>query len=83
MDLTLLNCLLRIFVHPYVVAKNNIAVSYKDILHTNSYGIIRGLQLASFIFQYFAIVLDSLVIGLTRASEIAGPPEKYAFQNMK
>ena len=42
--------------------------------HINSYGIIRALQFASFIFQYFALVLDSLLIGLTRASEIAGPP---------
>ena len=77
MDLTLLNSLLRIFVHLYVAAKNITAVSYKDMQHTNSYDIIitHGLQFASFIFHYFALVLDLLVIGLTRASEVAGPPE--------
>lgn len=43
--------------------------------HTNSYGLIRGLQFASFIFQYYGLILDLLVLGLTRASELAGPPE--------
>lgn len=43
--------------------------------HTNSYGIIRGLQFASFIVQYYGLVLDLLVLGLHRASEMAGPPQ--------
>ena len=43
--------------------------------HTNSYGIIRGLQFASFIVQYNGLVLDLLVLGLQRASEMAGPPQ--------
>lgn len=43
-------------------------------MHTNSYGLVRGLQFASFIFQYYGLVLDLLLLGLTRASEIAGPP---------
>lgn len=42
--------------------------------HTNSYGILRGLQFASFVTQYYGLVLDLLLLGLTRASEIAGPP---------
>lgn len=36
--------------------------------HTNSYGIIRGLQFASFITQYYGLVLDLLLLGLTRGS---------------
>lgn len=44
------------------------------MMHTNSYGLVRGLQFASFIFQYYGLVLDLLLLGLTRASEIAGPP---------
>ena len=48
---------------------------YKDMSHTNSYGMIRGLQFASFLTQYYGLVLDLLVLGLTRASEIAGPPQ--------
>jgi pre-mRNA-processing factor 8 len=44
--------------------------------HLNSYGLIRGLQFASFIFQYYGLVLDLLVLGLTRASELAGAPMK-------
>ena len=43
--------------------------------HTNSYGIIQGLQFASFIVQYYGLVLDLLVLGLQRASEMAGPPQ--------
>lgn len=43
-------------------------ISYKDMAHTNSYGIIRGLQFASFITQYYGLVLDLLLLGLTRAS---------------
>jgi len=43
--------------------------------HTNRYGIIHGLKFASFIVQYYGLVLDLLVLGLQRASEMAGPPE--------
>lgn len=49
--------------------------SFKDMNHTNSYGIIRGLQFASFIVQYYGLVMDLLVLGLHRASEMAGPPQ--------
>lgn len=59
----------------YVTAKNNVVLSYKDMSHTNSYGLIRGLQFASFVVQYYGLVLDLLLLGLTRASEIAGPPQ--------
>lgn len=78
-DLTLLNRLLRLIVDhniaDYMSGKNNVVLSYKDMMHTNSYGLIRGLQFASFVFQYYGLVLDLLILGLTRASEIAGPPE--------
>lgn len=57
-----------------VAAKNNVVIAFKDMAHTNSYGIIRGLQFASFIVQYYGLVLDLLLLGLTRASELAGPP---------
>eukprot|EP00887_Chlorella_sp_A99_P006813 scaffold2.g6813.t1 len=77
-DLTLLNRLLRLIVDhniaDYMTAKNNIVLAYKDMAHTNSYGIIRGLQFASFITQYYGLVLDLLLLGLTRASELAGAP---------
>ena len=43
--------------------------------HTNSYGIIRGLQFSSFIVQYYGLVMDLLVLGLRRASEMTGPPQ--------
>ena len=42
----------------------------------NAYGLIRGLQFAGFVTQYYGLVLDLLVLGLTRASEIAGPPQR-------
>ncbi len=77
-DLTLLNRLLRLIVDhniaDYMTCKNNVVISYKDMNHTNSYGILNGLQFTSFIFQYYGLVLDLLTLGLTRASELAGPP---------
>jgi len=79
MDLTMLNRLLRLVldhnIADYITAKNNVVLSYKDMDHTNSYGLIRGLQFSSFVFQYYGLVLDLLLLGLTRASELAGPPE--------
>src|SRR3984957_6316834 len=69
MDLTLLNRLLRLIldhnIADYMSAKNNVVLNYKDMNHTNSYGLIRGLQFASFIFQYYGLVLDLLVLGLS------------------
>ena len=38
-------------------------------------GMIRGLQFSSFVFQYYGLVLDLLILGLQRASEMAGPPQ--------
>ncbi len=77
-DLTLLNRLLRLILDhnlaDYMTAKNNVNITFKDMNHTNSYGIVRGLQFASFVMQYYGLMLDLLVLGLTRASEIAGPP---------
>ena len=78
-DLTLLNRLLRLIldhnIADYMTAKNNVVIAYKDMAHTNAYGLIRGLQFASFIVQYYGLVLDLLMLGLTRASEVAGPPQ--------
>ncbi|KAJ0966420.1 hypothetical protein J5N97_027558 [Dioscorea zingiberensis] len=78
-DLTMLNRLLQLVldqnIADYITAKNNVVLSYKDMSHTNSYGLIRGLQFASFVVQYYGLVLDLLLLGLTRASEIAGPPQ--------
>jgi pre-mRNA-processing factor 8 len=78
-DLTLLNRLMRLVVDhniaDYITSKNNVACSYKDMMHTNSYGLVRGLQFSSFVFQFYGLVLDLLLLGLTRASELAGPPQ--------
>jgi len=79
-DLNLLNRLLRLIVDhniaEYMTAKNNVVINYKDMNHTNSYGLIHGLQFTSFIFQYYALILDLLVLGLPRASDLAGPPNE-------
>ncbi|KAJ5163270.1 uncharacterized protein N7500_005100 [Penicillium coprophilum] len=77
-DLTLLNRLLRLIMDhnlaDYITAKNNVQLSYKDMNHTNSYGLIRGLQFSGFVFQYYGLMIDLLLLGLQRASEMAGPP---------
>lgn len=78
-DLTLLNRLLRLIMDhnlaDYITSKNNVQLTYKDMNHVNSYGMIRGLQFSAFVFQYYGLVLDLLLLGLNRASEIAGPPQ--------
>ncbi|KAI4156061.1 MAG: hypothetical protein LQ340_000549 [Diploschistes diacapsis] len=77
-DLTLLNRLLRLIMDhnlaDYISSKSNVQLSYKDMNHVNSFGLIRGLQFSGFVFQYYGLVLDLLLLGLQRASEIAGPP---------
>ncbi|OMP86473.1 Pre-mRNA-processing-splicing factor 8 [Diplodia seriata] len=77
-DLTLLNRLLRLIMDhnlaDYITSKNNVQLNYKDMNHTNSYGMIRGLQFSAFVFQYYGLMLDLLLLGLQRASELAGPP---------
>lgn len=79
MDLTLLNRLLRLVVDhniaDYMTTKNNVSVNFKDMNHTNFYGVIMGLQFASFIFQFYGMIIDLLILGLGRATELAGPPE--------
>lgn len=76
-DFTLLNRLLRLIVDPniadYITAKNNVSLTYKDMNHTNQYGLIRGLQFSSFVYQYYGLVIDLLILGLERANELAGP----------
>ncbi|KAI5270186.1 pre-mRNA-processing-splicing factor 8 [Aureobasidium subglaciale] len=77
-DLTLLNRLLRLIMDhnlaDYISSKNNVQLNYKDMNHTNSCGMIRGLQFSAFVFQYYGLVIDLLLLGLQRASELAGPP---------
>ena len=43
--------------------------AYKDMMHTNSYGIIRGLAFGSFMFQYYALVLGEARGGDRRVGE--------------
>lgn len=78
-DLTLLNRLMSLLMDTnlasYASAKNNVVLSYKDMSHTNSYGLVRGLQFSSFIWQFYGLVLDLLILGLQRATEIAGPAD--------
>lgn len=77
-DFTLINRLLRLIVDPniadYMTSKNNINLTYKDMNHVNQHGLIRGLQFSSFIYQFYGLVVDLLILGLERANELAGPP---------
>jgi len=78
-DLTLLNRLLCLIMDSslanYITAKNNVTLSYKDMSHVNAYGLIRGLQFSSFVIQFYGLVLDLLMLGLNRASQLAGSPK--------
>ncbi|KAK5108138.1 hypothetical protein LTR62_008734 [Meristemomyces frigidus] len=77
-DITLLNRLLRLIMDhnlaDYISSKNNVQLNYKDMNHTNAYGMIRGLQFSAFVFQYYGLIIDLLVLGLQRATDMAGPP---------
>lgn len=78
-DLTLLNRLLRLVldanIADYMTSKNNISIVFKDMTHINTYGLIRGLAFSHFIFSYYGLVLDLLILGLQRANDIAGSPQ--------
>lgn len=78
-DSTLLNRLLRLIVDPniadYMTSKNNINLTYKDMNHVNQYGLIKGLHFSSFIYQFYGLVVDLLILGLERANELAGSPQ--------
>ena len=77
-DPILLSRLLRLIVDhniaDYMSKKSNVKITYKDMEHVNHYGLITGLQFAGFIFQYYGLILDLLLLGMHRASELAGPP---------
>ena len=74
-DLTLLNRLLRLVVDhniaDYMAAKNNTTLSFKDMSHTNAHGMMRGLQFAGFITQYYGLAMDLLLMGLRRANDLS------------
>lgn len=78
-DFTVLNHLLRLVMDPniadYITSKNNVNLNYKDMNHINQYGLIRGLKFASFIYQYYGLNIDLMILGLERANDIAGPPD--------
>lgn len=80
MDLTLLNRLLRLVMDhnlaDYMTAKNNITIAFKDMNHVNSYGLIRGLQFGGFVMQFYGLLIDLLLLGLPRASDLAGPSNR-------
>lgn len=79
-DLNLLKYLLRLIMDEpladYIISKNNVEISYKDMRHTNRYGQIRGIQFSTFVYQYYALALDLLLLGLERARDLAGPPTR-------
>ncbi|QGN13893.1 pre-mRNA-splicing factor 8 [Kluyveromyces marxianus] len=80
MDLTLVNRLLRLVVDPtiadYITAKNNVNIVFKDMNHINKYGLIRGLQFAPFVYQFYGLMIDILILGHERAHELAGSPSE-------
>lgn len=77
-DFTLLNRLLRLIIDPniadYITAKNNVIINFKDMSYINKYGLIKGHQFSSFVYQYYGLVMDLLILGHDRAMDFAGPP---------
>ena len=77
-DLTLLNRMLKLIMEhnlaDYLTCKNNVVLNFKDMNHTNSYGLLHGLQFSSFLLQFWGLLVDLLLVGIDRAAELAGPP---------
>ncbi|EDO19221.1 hypothetical protein Kpol_1050p81 [Vanderwaltozyma polyspora DSM 70294] len=77
-DFTLLNRLLRLVLDPniadYMTSKNNVIINYKDMSYVNKYGLLRGLQFAPFIYQFYGLMIDLLILGKERATDLAGSP---------
>ena len=83
-DLTLLNRLLRLIIDhnpaDYLTAKNNVNITFKDMNHTNSYGLLRGLQFASFVMQYYGLMVrpappSTTANTMSKASTTARPSQ--------
>ena len=55
----------------YMISKNNINLNYKDMCYTSSYGLIRGLAFSTFIYQFWAFNIDLMILGLSRAKQLA------------
>ena len=88
-DLTLLNRLLRLIIDEtwtdYIISKNNVNISFKDIWD-NSYRFIQSLQFNSFVTQYYWLLLDILIIWPNRTLEISwtiDKPNDYLICNDK
>ncbi|PXF40526.1 Pre-mRNA-processing-splicing factor 8 [Gracilariopsis chorda] len=89
-DHLLLNRMIRLGIDhnlaDYVTAKNNVNISFKVMPHRNFYGLTRGLQFSPFVMQYYGLMVDLLVPGLRRATELAGSPtipnEWLTFENI-
>lgn len=58
----------------YLTSKNNININFKDMNHTNSYGLLHGLNFSGFLIQFWGLLVDLMLIGLPRANEFQGDP---------
>ena len=78
-DLTLLNRLLRLVMDQnladYLVSRNNVSISFKDMNHTNSYGILHGFQFSSYLIQFWGLALDLIHLGIPRSMDLQGSQE--------
>ena len=78
-DFTLLNRLLRLIIDPnmadYITSKNNVIINFKDMSYINKYGLLKAHQFSSFVYQFYGLVIDILILGHDRAMDIAGPPD--------
>jgi len=55
---------------------NSDALNDYFVIHTiRVLDLIHGLRFSAFVFQYYGLVLDLLILGLQRANEMARPPQ--------
>jgi pre-mRNA-processing factor 8 len=59
----------------YMAARNNALLRYKDMSHRHSVGLLRGLLFSSFVEAYYKLLLDVCILGVSRATDLIGPPE--------
>ncbi|KAF7684116.1 Pre-mRNA-splicing factor 8 like protein [Astathelohania contejeani] len=73
-DLNLLSKLLNLILDPilteYIISKNNVMISYKDLQYNNNVGAIRGLEFYSFIYLFYTLGLDLMLLGVDKVMEL-------------
>ncbi|KAL4061856.1 RNA recognition motif of the spliceosomal PrP8-domain-containing protein, partial [Scleroderma citrinum] len=74
-NLTLLNHLLHLIMDHNL---NNTVLTYKNMAHTNTYGLIHGLHFSAFAFQYYGLMPNNFLQYRNSATKACHPIQLYS-----